>query len=92
MRSIPQMQKFAPVVFDATHSVQQPGGLGNASGGQREYVPVLAQAAIAAGADALFLEVHPDPKNALSDAACQLPLAEIEPLLIRCKKLFQAVR
>jgi len=64
MRSIPQMQEFAPVVFDATHSVQQPGGLGNASGGQRQYAPVLAWAAIAAGADALFIETHPDPDNA----------------------------
>jgi 2-dehydro-3-deoxyphosphooctonate aldolase (KDO 8-P synthase) len=92
MRAIPQMRAFAPVVFDGTHSVQQPGGLGSASGGQREFVATLAQAALAAGADALFLEVHPDPANALSDAACQLPLAGIETLLKRCRALFRAVR
>ena len=92
MRSIPQMQEFAPVVFDATHSVQQPGGLGNASGGQRQYAPVLAWAAIAAGADALFIETHPDPDNALSDAACQIPLEEIEDVLKKASAVFAASR
>ncbi len=75
-RSIPLMQERAPVVFDATHSVQEPGGLGDASGGRREYVPLLARAAAAAGADALFMEVHPAPDKALSDAASQVPLDE----------------
>ena len=89
---IAQMQQFAPVVFDATHSVQQPGGLGNVSGGQREYAPLLAAAAMAAGADALFIETHPDPPKAKSDAACQIPLDEMEPLLRRCLAVFQATR
>ena len=91
-RAIPQMQQFAPVVFDATHSVQEPGGLGNASGGQREYAPLLAAAAMAVGADALFLETHPDPAQAKSDAACQIPLDEIEPILRNCLRIFKAVR
>ncbi len=91
MRGIPQMREMAPVVFDATHSVQEPGGLGAASGGQRKYAPTLAMAAIAAGADALFIETHPDPKNAKSDAACQVPLDEMEKLLKRCLAVFNAV-
>jgi len=89
-RSIPQMQQFAPVVFDATHSVQEPGGLGAASGGERQYVAVLACAAVAAGADALFIETHPNPPEARSDAACQIPLDQIEPLLQRCLAIFSA--
>jgi 2-dehydro-3-deoxyphosphooctonate aldolase (KDO 8-P synthase) len=72
-----------PVVFDATHSVQQPGGLGERSGGQREYVPLLARAAVAAGVAGLFAETHPDPQNALSDGPNALPLTDFEPLLIR---------
>jgi 2-dehydro-3-deoxyphosphooctonate aldolase (KDO 8-P synthase) len=91
-RSIPQMRAFAPVVFDATHSVQEPGGLGTASGGQRQYAPVLALAAMAAGADALFVETHPAPDRAKSDAACQTPLEEMEPLLRRCLAVHGAVR
>ena len=91
-RSIPQMQQFAPVVFDATHSVQEPGGLGgNASGGQRQYAPMLANAAIVCGADALFLEVHPDPDNAKSDAACQVALADAPEILARCLTVFRAM-
>ncbi len=90
MRSIPQMREFAPVVFDATHSVQEPGGLGDASGGQRQYAPLLAFAALAAGADALFIETHPDPGQAKSDAACQIPLGEMESLLTRCAAIFAA--
>lgn len=90
MRAIPQMQAYAPVVFDATHSVQQPGGLGNASGGDREFVPVLAAAAMAAGADALFLETHPRPDEAKSDAASQLPLNQMECVLKRCLAIRQA--
>jgi 2-dehydro-3-deoxyphosphooctonate aldolase (KDO 8-P synthase) len=90
MRSIPQMQAYAPVVFDATHSVQQPGGLGNASGGDREFVPVLAAAAIAAGADALFLETHPNPDEAKSDAASQLATKDIASVLKTCLAIRQA--
>lgn len=82
MRSLPAMRALGyPVVFDATHSVQQPGGLGTASGGQREYIPHLMRAATAAGVDALFMEVHPEPNNALSDAATMLPLADFRKLL-----------
>ncbi|RPI63175.1 MAG: 3-deoxy-8-phosphooctulonate synthase [Planctomycetaceae bacterium] len=92
MRAIPQMQAFAPVVFDATHSVQEPGGLGNASGGQRQYAPLLAGSAVAAGADALFIETHPNPDKALSDAACQIPLAEMEAVLRRCLAIYTAAR
>lgn len=91
-RSIPEMQQLAPVVFDATHSVQEPGGLGSSSGGQRQYAPLLAAAAMAAGADALFIETHPEPDSAQSDAACQLPLKEIKQVLQRCLAVFQAVR
>jgi 2-dehydro-3-deoxyphosphooctonate aldolase (KDO 8-P synthase) len=90
MRAIPQMQQYAPVVFDATHSVQQPGGLGKASGGDREFVPTLAGAAIAAGADALFLETHPRPDEAKSDAASQLALDNFESVLKRCLAIRQA--
>ncbi|HUS46623.1 MAG TPA: 3-deoxy-8-phosphooctulonate synthase [Phycisphaerae bacterium] len=92
LRSIPQMRRLAPVVFDATHSVQEPGAMGSASGGQRQYVPVLAAAAVAAGADALFVETHTDPDRALSDAACQMPLAEMEDLLARCLRIYRAAR
>jgi len=70
-----------PVVFDATHSVQQPGGLGASSGGQREFIPVLARAAVAAGVSGLFMETHPDPANALSDGPNAWPLGDLEPLL-----------
>ena len=70
-----------PVVFDATHSVQQPGGLGGASGGQRQFVPVLARAAVAAGVAGVFMETHPDPDNALSDGPNAWPLAQMESVL-----------
>jgi 2-dehydro-3-deoxyphosphooctonate aldolase (KDO 8-P synthase) len=81
-RSIPIMQQNgAPVVFDATHSVQLPGGAGGASGGQREMAPVLARAAVAAGADGVFLEVHQDPDRALCDGPNSLPLDRVKPLL-----------
>jgi len=82
-RSLPQMAQIAgvPVVFDGTHSVQQPGGQGTSSGGQREFIPHLARAAVAVGIDALFLEVHPEPERALSDAATMLPLADLANLL-----------
>lgn len=81
-RSIPIMRGFGhPVVFDATHSVQLPGGLGGASGGQREHVPTLARAAVAAGVDGVFLEVHPSPDKALCDGPNSWPLERLEPLL-----------
>lgn len=92
MRAIPVMQKFGvPVCFDATHSVQLPGGLGNASGGQREFIPVLAKAAIAAGANCLFIEAHPDPSRAKSDADSVLPFAELPKLLAKLKQLYEVV-
>ncbi len=75
------MRQFAPVVFDATHSVQYPGGGGTVTGGRREYIPLLARAAVAAGVDALFMEVHDDPAHAKSDAATVWPLEQLEPLL-----------
>jgi len=74
-------QTGCPVIFDATHSVQQPGGQGSTSGGQREYVPVLARAAVAAGISGLFMETHPDPQNALSDGPNMWPLDQMETLL-----------
>ena len=81
-RSLPQLQSFGcPVVFDATHSVQQPGGQGGTSGGQREYVAPLARAAVAVGVDGLFMEIHPNPDKALSDGPNMLPLHRLEPLL-----------
>lgn len=92
-RSIPIMQSFGfPVCFDATHSVQLPGGLGTSSGGQREFIPVLARSAVAAGCNALFLECHPDPANAKSDAATVLPYETLKDLLITVEKLYQALR
>jgi 2-dehydro-3-deoxyphosphooctonate aldolase (KDO 8-P synthase) len=92
LRAIPEMRRFAPVVFDATHSVQQPGGLGKESGGQRQYAPMLACAAVAAGADAIFIETHPDPDNAKSDAASQIPLDEIAEVLKRILAVHEAVK
>lgn len=82
MRAIPIMQGFGvPVCFDATHSVQLPGGLGDHSGGQREFIGVLARSAVAAGANCLFMESHPDPSVAKSDAASQVPLEELPGVL-----------
>jgi 2-dehydro-3-deoxyphosphooctonate aldolase (KDO 8-P synthase) len=82
MRSLPIMAKFGyPIVFDATHSVQQPGGMGEKSGGQREFVPYLSRAAIAVGVGAIFMETHEDPDNAPSDGPNMVPLSEIKPLL-----------
>ena len=81
-RSLPQLRELGcPVIFDATHSVQQPGGRGTSSGGQREFVAPLARAAVAVGVDGLFLEVHPDPEQALSDGPNMVPLHRLEPLL-----------
>jgi len=81
-----------PVVFDATHSTQQPGGLGNASAGRREMAPVLARAATAAGANGLFVEVHTNPEEAKSDAACIMPIDWLEDLLKQCKEIFEVIR
>lgn len=93
MTAIETMKKLGcPVIFDATHSTQQPGGLGVASAGRREMAPILARAAIAAGADGLFVEVHPEPEKARSDAACIMPIDWLEGLLTICKKLFNVVR
>ncbi|MFW6133425.1 MAG: 3-deoxy-8-phosphooctulonate synthase [Planctomycetota bacterium] len=89
-RSLAQMRRFAPVVFDATHSVQEPSGLGTASGGRREFAPVLARAAMAVGADALFVETHPDPDSAKSDAASMVPLDGMEQMLRRCLAVARA--
>jgi 2-dehydro-3-deoxyphosphooctonate aldolase (KDO 8-P synthase) len=80
-----------PIVFDITHSTQQPAGLGTQSGGNPEYSPLLARAAVAAGVDGLFLECHPDPKNAKSDAATMLNLNDVEALLTPCKKIAEIV-
>ena len=93
MRSLPQMRAMGcPVVFDATHSVQLPGGEGTASGGQREYVGLLSRAAVAAGCDALFWEVHPDPDNALCDGPNALPLDQIESLLPQLVEIDKLVK
>ncbi|MEN3000861.1 MAG: 3-deoxy-8-phosphooctulonate synthase [Armatimonadota bacterium] len=82
MAGLPVLRQFGvPVVFDATHSVQRPGGAGHQSGGDRASVAPLARAAVAVGIDALFMEVHPDPEHALSDPATQYPLDQVEPLL-----------
>lgn len=84
------MKQFGcPVVFDATHSTQQPAGLGAASGGDARLAPLLARAAVAAGFDGLFFECHPDPKNAKSDASSMLPLQDVEPLLTIAKRIAQ---
>ena len=88
MRSLPIMAKTGcPVIFDATHSVQQPGGLGGASGGQREFVETLACAATAVGVAGLFMETHQDPDNAPSDGPCMLRLDTLERILVKLKKL-----
>lgn len=89
MRSIPIMRKTGcPVVFDATHSVQMPGGLGDKSGGQREYAPLLAQCAVVAGCDGIFLETHPDPDNALSDGPNNIKLEDVNELIISLNTLY----
>ena len=89
-RSIPIMQSFGyPVVFDATHSVQLPGGLGDASGGQAEFIPILSRCAIAAGADAIFMEVHENPKTAKSDGPNNLALSDLKELLVTLKQIRQ---
>ena len=93
MRSLAIMRDTqCPVVFDATHSVQLPGGQGTASGGQREFVPVLARAAVAAGVAGVFMETHPDPAHALSDGPNAWPLDRMEPLLATLVELDRSVK
>jgi 2-dehydro-3-deoxyphosphooctonate aldolase (KDO 8-P synthase) len=91
-RGLPQLQDLGcPVIFDATHSVQQPGGKGTSTGGQREFVAPLARAAVAVGVDGLFMEVHPDPDHALSDGPNMVPLHRLEPLLQQLLAIREAV-
>ena len=92
MRSLAVMREYAPVVFDATHSVQLPGGQGSASGGQREFVPVLARAAVAAGVSGVFMETHPDPAKALSDGPNAWPLDRMRSLLEVMQQIDTAVK
>ena len=93
MRALPIMARFGfPVVFDATHSVQQPGGLGEKSGGQREFVPYLAQAAVAVGVSAIFMETHEDPDNAPSDGPNMVPLNEVKALLKKLTEIDKIVK
>jgi len=93
MRSLAVMRETnAPVVFDATHSVQLPGGQGSTSGGQREFVPTLARAAIAAGVSGVFMETHPNPDQALSDGPNSVPLAKMKALLSILKTIDSAVK
>jgi len=94
LTGIPQMQALGggvPVLMDATHSTQLPGGLGTATGGQRQYVPLLAKCAVAAGVDGLFIEVHPTPEKSASDAATIFDLAKLEGLLEQCLKLREII-
>jgi 2-dehydro-3-deoxyphosphooctonate aldolase (KDO 8-P synthase) len=91
MRSFALMKaNKCPAIFDATHSVQLPGAAGGASGGQREFVPPLAKAALAAGADGLFIETHPNPAKAISDAQSQIPLVELPALIASCLAVWKA--
>jgi 2-dehydro-3-deoxyphosphooctonate aldolase (KDO 8-P synthase) len=93
MRALPIMSKFGfPIVFDATHSVQQPGGMGEKSGGQREFVPYLARAAIAVGVGAIFMETHEDPDNAPSDGPNMVPLNEVKALLKKLTEIDRLVK
>ena len=92
MRSIPIMQNFGyPVIFDATHSAQLPGGNGLTSSGMRDMIPTLAKSAAAAGCDGLFMEVHDNVDSAKSDAQTQWPLLELESLLLEIKSIYEAV-
>ena len=86
MRALPVMRQFSPVVFDVTHSVQQPGGMGGSSGGQRQFAPFLARAAAAAGVDGFFIETHPNPAEALSDGPNMIPLEEMSDFLKMLKE------
>ena len=93
MRSFPIMNALGhPTVMDATHAVQMPGAGNGTTSGKREYAPVLARAAIAAGASGLFIETHPDPDNAISDGPNQIHLSDIEGVLEKCLRIWEAVR
>lgn len=92
MRSLPIMRQYTPVIFDVTHSVQQPGGKGGSSGGQREFAPFLARAAAAAGVDGFFIETHPAPEKALSDGPNMIPLAEMQKFVLMVKKFWDLER
>ena len=93
MRALPIMTKFGfPIVFDATHSVQQPGGMGEKSGGQREFVPYLARAAIAVGVGAIFMETHEDPDSAPSDGPNMIPLNEVKSLLKKLTEIDKVIK
>ena len=87
MTGLVEMRKYAPVIFDATHSVQMPGGNGTSTGGNRQYVEPLAKAAVAVGVDGLFMETHPEPDKAWSDGPNMVPLNEMEALLEKLCKL-----
>ncbi|NJN43139.1 MAG: 3-deoxy-8-phosphooctulonate synthase [Flammeovirgaceae bacterium] len=89
-RSLPIMRQFSPVIFDVTHSIQQPGGLGGSSGGQREFASYLAKAATAVGVDGFFIETHPNPTKALSDGPNMIPLKEMEEFLTMIKNIWSA--
>lgn len=92
MRAIPIMQEMGyPVIFDATHSVQLPGGAGDSSSGERQFVSTLALSAIAAGAKGLFFEVHPNPDKALCDGANMIDFATAEKLFTKCKQVFEII-
>ncbi|MBM9603912.1 3-deoxy-8-phosphooctulonate synthase [Desulfopila inferna] len=92
MRSLPVMRSFdCPVIYDATHSVQLPGGQGGSSGGQRQFIAPLSQAAVAAGIDGLFMEVHPEPEKALCDGPNSMPLEDMEEFLLRILRIRRAV-
>jgi 2-dehydro-3-deoxyphosphooctonate aldolase (KDO 8-P synthase) len=93
MRAVPWMQETgAPVIFDATHSVQMPGSLGDRTGGDGRMVPVLARAAVAAGCDGLFLETHPNPAEAKSDGPNMVPLAELPDVMATCLRVRAALK
>ena len=98
MRALPTMRQFAPLIFDVTHSVQQPGAMGGSSGGQREFAPYLARAAAATGVDGFFIETHPEPAKALSDGPNMIPQADMKNFLSMikdfwgCKKVIKMER
>ena len=92
MRSLPVMRQYTPVIFDVTHSVQQPGGQGGSSGGQREFAPFLARAAAAVGVDGFFIETHPNPAKALSDGPNMIPLHEMEEFVGMIRKFWDLQR
>lgn len=92
MRSLPIMRQYCPVIFDVTHSVQQPGGKGGSSGGQREFAPFLARAAGAVGVDGFFIETHPNPDKALSDGPNMIPLRDMEGFLTMIKQYWELTR